>query len=70
MATSDEVKKNRQTYTEGQEQDLKGDLYFDEKTLGKVYESLKTAGLPDQVAVDAVAEMQNRGVLFRERGKF
>lgn len=70
MATSDEVKKNRQTYTEGQEQDLKGDLYFDEKTLGKVYESLKTAGLPDQVAVDAVAEMQKRGVLFRERGKF
>lgn len=70
MATSDEVKKNRQTYTEGQEQDLKGDLYFDEKTLGKVYESLKVAGLPDQVAVDAVAEMQKRGVLFRERGKF
>lgn len=39
----------------------------DEKTLRKVYMGLAAAGVTGQTATDAVNEMQNQGVLFRER---
>lgn len=34
----------------------------------KVYRTLEDAGLEDREVLDAVSEMQNQGVLFRERG--
>lgn len=42
-------------------------LRHDEGTLNKVYEALATVGIVDQMATDAVTEMQNAGILFRER---
>jgi hypothetical protein len=39
----------------------------DEKTLRKVYMGLAAAGVIGQTATDAVNEMQNQGILFRER---
>lgn len=45
----------------------KEDLHHDENTLRKVYEGLLKAGIFGQQAVDAVSEMQNQGILFRER---
>lgn len=39
----------------------------DEKTLRKVYMGLAAAGVFGQTATDAVFQMQNQGVLFRER---
>lgn len=43
---------------------------FDEGTLVKVYDSLSRSfpGLSDSVIRDVVQEMQNAGILFRERG--
>lgn len=41
--------------------------YFDENTLFKVYDSLRAAGLDEQAARDAISDMQNKGILFRER---
>lgn len=58
------------TKTEGQEQDEKGDVYYDETTLKRVYYGLAKAGIVGEQADDAVNQMQNAGVLFRERGKF
>jgi hypothetical protein len=43
-------------------------LTHDEKTLVKVYEALEAAGISSDVAVDAVTEMQNRGILFHMKG--
>ena len=40
---------------------------YDENTLRKVYMGLAAAGVIGQTATDAVNEMQNQGVLFRER---
>jgi hypothetical protein len=40
---------------------------FDEDTLPKVYAGLRAAGITGQQAVDAVNQMQNQGILFRER---
>ena len=43
------------------------DLTYSEGTLRKVYWSLMISGLnPDQID-DAINEMQNAGILFRER---
>lgn len=42
-------------------------LTYDEGTLHRVYAALGNAGLSRQVAEDAVNEMQNLGILFRER---
>jgi hypothetical protein len=42
------------------------ELYLDENTLKKVYAGLLAAGIFGQQAVDAVSEMQNQGILFRE----
>lgn len=46
--------------------DIKEELHYDENTLRKVYEGLLKAGIFGQQAVDAVSEMQNQGILFRE----
>lgn len=40
--------------------------YHDEDTLKKVYEGLLAAGIFGQQAVDAVNQIQNRRILFRE----
>lgn len=47
--------------------EVKEELHHDENTLKKVYEGLLAAGIFGQKAVDAVSEMQNQGILFRER---
>lgn len=43
------------------------DEWFTENTLFKVYDALRKAGLGEIEAREAIAEMQNVGVLFRER---
>lgn len=40
---------------------------YDEATLFKVYRALGRADITDQQATDAVSQMQNAGILFRER---
>lgn len=40
---------------------------YDKKTVRKVYMGLAAAGVTGQTATDAVFEMQNQGILFRER---
>lgn len=40
---------------------------YDEDTLYKVYTGLEMAGVSGQQAIDAVNQIQNQGVLFRER---
>ena len=40
---------------------------FTENTLFKVYDALRASGLDEQKARDAITEMQNNGILFRER---
>jgi hypothetical protein len=42
-------------------------IFYDEGTLKKVYDALKVAGIEGQQAIDAVFQMQNLGILFRER---
>lgn len=42
--------------------------HYDEGTLRKVYESFLYLHLSENTARDVVTEMQNRGILFRERG--
>ena len=44
----------------------KEELHHDENTLRKVYEGLLAAGIFGQQAVDAVNQIQNQGILFRE----
>lgn len=41
--------------------------HHDENTLQKVYQALLDAGIYGQQAVDAVSNMQNRGIYFREK---
>lgn len=41
--------------------------FYDEETLTKVYMALGRAGLADAQITDAIAQMQNVGILFRER---
>ena len=43
---------------------------FHENTLTKVYDALERSGLTHWKAVEAVREMQNEGILFRERTRF
>jgi hypothetical protein len=40
---------------------------YDENTLFKVYDSLRAAGLDEQKARETISDMQNKGILFRER---
>jgi hypothetical protein len=42
-------------------------LTYDDTTLFKVYDGLAAAGLSAEQVTDAVSQMQNRGILFRER---
>jgi hypothetical protein len=42
-------------------------LYYDEDTLVKVYAALAFAGIYGEKAREAVNNMQNVGILFRER---
>lgn len=42
-------------------------IYYDEQTLKKVFDALEVAGVTGQQATDAVNQMQNLGILFRER---
>lgn len=59
------------TRTEGQEQDGRGDLYYDEFTMKKVHDAMKRAGLENEfMRIAVITELQNAGILFRERGKF
>jgi hypothetical protein len=41
---------------------------FDAETVNKVYQALQKTGLSDDAAKYAIVEMQNAGILFRERG--
>lgn len=41
--------------------------YFTEQTMFKVYKSLRKIGLDEDKAIDAMNEMQNEGILFREK---
>lgn len=42
---------------------------FLEGTMAKVFHALKRSGLTDDQALDGMREMQNEGILFRERFK-
>lgn len=46
---------------------MNDNTYYDEDTLNKVYRGLNAAGIFSQQAVDAVNQIQNQGILFRER---
>lgn len=41
--------------------------HHDEGTLMKVYKALAANGLEGQDAIDVISDMQNEGILFRER---
>jgi len=41
-------------------------LTHTDDTMQKVYQSLRAIGLTDTQIIDAVTEMQNRGIYFRE----
>ena len=43
------------------------ELHHDEDTLDKVRNALIASGMTGKVADNAINEMQNRGILFRER---
>ena len=51
-------------YLQGKET---GEEYHDDQTLVKVYRALVASGASDTQAVEAISEMQNEGILFRER---
>ena len=54
-----------------QETDSRGDLYHDEMTMKKVHDALTRAGLQNEwLRVNVITELQNAGILFRERGNF
>lgn len=38
-----------------------------DQTMHKVFDALKKLGLADRLVIDAIHEMQNNGILFRER---
>jgi len=40
---------------------------FDHETIDKVYAALKDIGLSDKQSEEAIHQMQNRGIFFRER---
>ena len=64
IATVVSAAKEFEAYLAGQEPPVE---YHDEDTLTKVYVGLESAGVTGQQAVDAVNQMQNKGILFRER---
>jgi hypothetical protein len=44
-------------------------LYHDDQTLRKVYDTLRDTGLSESETLDAINEMQNKGLLFREAAR-
>jgi Trp operon repressor len=44
------------------------DIHYTEGTLYKVYEALRRSDATEEQAQRAINEMQNAGILFRERG--
>lgn len=46
---------------------LEDELYHDEDTWFKVYHALMRAGLGDVKSRSTITDMQNAGILFRER---
>ena len=57
--------------SDDQEKDKKGDLYHDEFTMKKVHDALERAGLEaSYIRIAVITELQNAGILFRERGRF
>lgn len=47
--------------------DPEGPITYDDETLFKVRDALEAAGLSENQITQAISEMQNRGILFRER---
>jgi hypothetical protein len=47
--------------------DSEEDLYYDEDTLHKVARALRNAGLTIDQTTSVIREMQNDGIMFRER---
>lgn len=45
---------------------MRDQTFHDDQTLSKVYRGLEAAGLTSTQAHDAIAEMLNQGILFRE----
>ena len=41
--------------------------YFTEETMFKVYDSLRAAGLTEEKTRETITDMQNKGILFREK---
>jgi hypothetical protein len=52
---------------EGERVLMADDLIYSDDTLAKVVESLESSGLSKKRIPYAINEMQNRGILFRER---
>lgn len=50
-----------------EDDDVLDEEFHDEDTLFKVYDALRRTGLDEQQARHAIMEMQNVGILFRER---
>lgn len=46
---------------------MRKELIVTEHTILKVFIVLKKLGLSDELVLDAINEMQNQGILFRER---
>lgn len=46
---------------------MQEEVGFTEATLFKVYEALRKSGLSEDQVRDGISEMQNAGILFRER---
>ena len=55
------------SYDEDEIVDPIEDVYYDEDTLAKVREALRSVGMSHLMADDAVLALQNAGILFRER---
>jgi hypothetical protein len=49
------------------ESDEDDELYYDDKTLEKVTNVLRSHGLSSQLVTDLISDLQNAGILFRER---
>lgn len=50
-----------------QSEDDYDDLYYDDKTLDKVRTALREHGMGHTLITSAISDMQNAGILFRER---
>lgn len=46
---------------------IQDQVYYTEETLFKVYKAIRRAGVTEEFAEQIINEMQNDGILFRER---